>query len=71
MLKSADDQDLPVYLETMAYMQDRMEESPWSPEALEPRIIAEDAKPAMPMRHMLALVTPTQVMEVIPSGQPG
>lgn len=44
----------------------KFDESPWSPELLEPRVtIPEGDKPALPMRHALALVTPTQLMEVI------
>lgn len=61
-----DDADLPVYLATHEFMSGRLDESPWSPELLEERILmAEEAKPAMPMRHALALLTPTELMPVV------
>lgn len=65
-MSRSDDDDLPIYLATQAFMNSRLDESPWSPELLEDRVlITEKEKPAMPMRHALALVTPTQLMEVI------
>lgn len=61
-----DDSDLPIYLETEAAMFRKLDESPWSPELLEERVlIGEDEKPPMAMRHAMALVTPTQLMEVV------
>lgn len=43
------------------------DESPWSPELLES---PDFELPPWPLRHQAALVTPTQLMEVIP-GDPG
>lgn len=61
--------DHPEYDRLALDFEPRFAESPWSPEVLEPRIIGEQDKPAMPMKHMLALVTPTQMMEVISGGE--
>lgn len=62
------DQELPIYLETVAFMSGRLDESPWSPEHLEERVLVpEEDQPPMPMRYAMALLSPTQAMEVIPS----
>jgi hypothetical protein len=66
------DQDLPIFLETHAAMFRCLDESPWSPELLEDRVLIEETdKPPMAMSHALALVTPTQLMEVIGDGGTG
>lgn len=63
--------DHPEYDRLALDFEARFAESPWSPEVLEPRVLVEEKEmPAMPLRHMVALLTQTQMMEVIPSGEP-
>lgn len=65
-MSKRDDSDLPIFLETQAAMFRQLDESPWSPELLEERVlIGEDEKPPMAMRHAVALLTPTELMPVV------
>lgn len=62
--------DHPEYDRLALDFEAKFAESPWSPEVLEPRVLVEEKDmPAMPIKHLVALLTETQMMEVISGGE--
>lgn len=58
--------DHPEYDRLVLDFRSRFDESPWSPELLEERVLfGEEEKPAMPIKHAIALLTPTELLPVV------